>query len=162
MAKRITKADRILNDARSRVNEAKALVVEAERELADAESKVHYLYAGLNAYSAAYEALEKELTPQTRKKADKPSASAPAQKEAKAEKVPASKEMCAFVYPDQSACNCAEGNPVHEPEGGYAGYHPFEPAKPERKPRKKKDAPAVIPPSTEGVDGNGLAAEMEG
>lgn len=36
--------------------------------------------------------------------------------------------VCAFVYADSSHCNQKEDNPVHDPKGGYAGYHEFQPA----------------------------------
>jgi hypothetical protein len=38
------------------------------------------------------------------------------------------KTVCAFVYADGSACNQSGDNPIHEANGGYAGYHEFQPA----------------------------------
>jgi hypothetical protein len=35
------------------------------------------------------------------------------------------KKVCAFIYADNSACNQLEDNPIHEPDGGYAGFHSF-------------------------------------
>jgi len=40
-------------------------------------------------------------------------------------------------------------------------YHEFDVPKPRRKRKQTVDSPALIPSSSEGVDGNGLAAEME-
>ena len=36
--------------------------------------------------------------------------------------------VCVFIYADNSHCNQKEDNPVHDPNGGYAGYHEFQPS----------------------------------
>lgn len=33
--------------------------------------------------------------------------------------------ICGYIYPDKSACNQPEDNPIHAVDGGYAGYHEF-------------------------------------
>lgn len=92
----------------------------------------------------------------------KATASPPAQKDPPTEK---NKGLCSFVYPDQSACNCAEDNPVHEIEGGYAGYHPFEPPKPVvragRKSKQKSEGTSSTP-NIEGETENALAVSSGG
>lgn len=62
MAKRVTKAERILNDAAMRLEAARIRQRTAEAQLNAAK-------AACEALESAYEALEKELTPKSRQKA---------------------------------------------------------------------------------------------
>lgn len=34
---------------------------------------------------------------------------------------------CSFRYKDDTYCTLPESSPIHDPEGGYAGYHEFQP-----------------------------------
>jgi hypothetical protein len=85
------------------------------------------------------------------RKAEKPSASPPAQKEAVAAKK-VSDALCVAQVPTLDVpCGEREDALIHDPKGGYASYHPFEAAKPvaraTRKSRQKKEEPGSTPSS---------------
>ena len=142
MAKRITKYEHVLMEARTRVLTARNQVHVAESVLSQAT-------AALRAHQDAYDALEKALTPTPRKASTKKSASAKAPQDPPADK--------------NAKCGIC-GNPFNhaDHDRAYIKSHDFEPSKPVvRATRKLKQKPEVIPVSDQGVDGNGLAAEME-
>lgn len=33
---------------------------------------------------------------------------------------------CGFIYADKTVCAELEDNPIHDKNGGYAGFHPFQ------------------------------------
>ena len=82
------------------------------------------------------------------KKAEKASASPPAQKEP----TPDKEAKCGVCYEVESHAN-------HD--STYLSSHKFDAPKAGRKSRKKADAPVVIPSSDTGADDNALVAEME-
>jgi hypothetical protein len=104
MARRNTKADRILNESAMRLEAARI-----REQLA--QSQLNTAKAVLEAVHAAHGALEKELTAQPRKKTEKP-ASAPAP-------LPADKELKCSI------CGNLPGHPDHDTEH-YLGAHAFE------------------------------------
>lgn len=83
---RTTNADRILSEARERLNAARL-------DVDIAADKLNLANAAMKAHLEAYNALEKALTPKPRKKAE-PKASAPKQAEPKAQKDP----KCGICY----------------------------------------------------------------
>ncbi len=142
MSKRETKASRILNQARERMEIARQNVETAEGQLGIAN-------AALNAHTMAYNALEKELAPAPRKTAKKPAASAPAQKEPLIDTA----SRCGI-------CGNILEHPDHDTEH-YLGAHAFEGPKPARAGRKskQKSEPAPSGQSSEtGTDSAGVAA----
>src|SRR6185369_3451419 len=105
--KRQTKADRILNQARERLEIARQNVETAESQLGIAQ-------AAFNAHQMAYNALEKELAPTPRKAAKKAAGSPVERKEPQSSH---NEGLCTFIYPDKSACHCTEDNLIHDKEG---------------------------------------------
>jgi hypothetical protein len=161
MAKKITRYEQILTAARERVDAAKAGLANCHKQVAAATAEMDIAAAELRGHVAAYEALEKALTPKPRKKSEKAEKGAPALKEVPADKK-VSDALCVAQVPNIDVpCGEREDALIHDPNGGYASYHPFETATASRKPRRKKDTPTVINTFVEGVEGNGLAAEME-
>jgi hypothetical protein len=131
MGKRVSRTETILSDARERIATALHKVQGIESDLAQAS-------ATLRAHQETYEALKKALTPTPRKKPEKAAASAPAQKDPPADKK-TSDALCAANVPTLNVpCGEREDRPIHDPNGGYAGYHPFERSKPVRAGRKSK------------------------
>jgi hypothetical protein len=127
MAKRNTKADRILNDSAMRLEAA----LMRERL---AQSQLNTAKAVAEAAQQAHDALVRELTPTPREKAEKPSASPPTQKE---------------PTPDKKAKCGVCGNPEEysDHDRTYINSHDFEPPKSvARAERKSKTRSA----STEG------------
>lgn len=145
MSKRETKASRILNHARERMEIARQNVETAEGQLGIAN-------AALNAHTMAYNALEKELAPTPRKTAKKPAASAPLQKEEPIGKDP----ICGV---------CGNGQDFQDHFKPAPNYHEFEGPKPvARAPRKSKpklEAPASTP-SIEGETASVTSASNAG
>ena len=141
MARRNTKAELILNEARDRMEAAKVV-------MNDASAAMEKARAVWEAHCDAYDALKKALAPTPRKKAEKPSTSPTAPKEA----TPDKEAKCGVCYEVADHSN-------HDPT--YLSSHKFDAPKPGRKSRKKLDAPAVIPSSDTGADGHALVAEME-
>lgn len=115
----------ILIDARQRV-------ATAENDVSECHRRLEVAQAVLQACRIGYDALEKSLTLQPRQSSSsKPATKFASKSTKKAGKkraeLPANqlKIVCAFIYADGNACNQNEDNPIHEPDGGYAGYHPF-------------------------------------
>jgi hypothetical protein len=134
--KRETKAFRILNQARERMEIARQNVESAEGQLGIAN-------AALNAHTMAYYALEKELAPTPRKTAKKPAASTPTTKEQ-----PTGKDLiCGVCGNDQDYQDHFQPSP---------NYHEFDPPKSvARAPRKSK-------PKSEGTNFTpSIKGEME-
>lgn len=131
MARRNTKADRILNDSAMRFEAARIRFHLAQSQLNTAK-------AVLDAAQEAHDALVKELTPSPRNRTQKPSTSPTALKE---------------VTPDKEAkcgvCGQVADNPDHDRT--YINSHDFEPPKSAgragRKSRQKKEEPGSIPNS---------------
>jgi hypothetical protein len=129
------------------------------------EARIITLFAALSEDSKriVLDVIKSQSTTPRKAAAKKSSASPLAQKEPTA--TPGT--LCAFIYPDKSACNCAEGNPIHQPEGGYAGYHPFTKsvARAPRKSKPKSEETSSIPSletSSEDVGNAALAASGGG
>jgi len=151
MARRNTKADRILNAARERLEVARSNVETAEGQLGLAR-------AAFNAHQMAYYALEQELRPTPRKASTKKPTATQGAKEPTADKEPVPPGLCAYKFESGGVCLSPASNAIHDPTMGYRDFHEFVAAKPARKKREKKDPPAVIPIEGQGVD---LAVEME-
>jgi len=152
--KRQTKADRILNQARERLEIARQNVETAESQLGIAQ-------AAFNAHQMAYNALEKELAPTPRKAAKKAAGSPVAQKEqVKTGDVPPG--LCSHTFGSGSVCLATASNAIHDPEFEYAGHHPFVPSKPvaraSRKSRQKSEAALSDQSSGTVTDSAGVAA----
>jgi hypothetical protein len=116
--------------------------------------------AVLEAVEEAHNALVKELASAPRGKPNKPTTATQGAKEPTADKK-SDAGSCGYVDSKGWRCEGPADDVIHDKSMGYASYHEFEAAKPARKPRKKKEPPAVIPVSDQGIDGNGLVAEME-
>lgn len=143
MAKRITKADQILSEARERVVAANAVVDARRMAAAELNAAVEVAAAALRAHVAAYEALKAALTPKPRKKSEKADKGAPAQKELPKPDKKTSGALCVANVPILNVpCGDPEDHLIHSSSGGYAGYHPFEAPKPvARAPRKSRQKP---------------------
>ena len=75
------------------------------------------------------------------------------------------KPRCNFAAPDEDICDRFEDNLIHDPNGGYVGYHPFEPSKSvARAPRKSRQKSESTPSiqSTEGETVNAMSASSGG
>jgi len=132
MARRNTKADGVLSDAKKRL-------AWAQQRVADAEAQLGIANAALNAHQMNYDALEAALAP-------KPHA---------APKKPAGATQGA-ADKDLKCGTCGNVKDHADHDRTYLKSHDFEPPKAGRKKREKKDPPAVIP-----VNGTDLVAEME-
>jgi hypothetical protein len=107
MSKRETKASRILNQARVRMEIAR-------QNLETAEGQLGIARAALNARTMAYNALEKELAPTPRKAAKKPTINAPAPTEQATDKDP----ICGICGDAQDYQDHFQPSPnYHEIEG---------------------------------------------
>jgi len=150
MSEKETQRDRILNEARRRVERAEADVRNKGAALRAAE-------AVLEAHLDSYASLEAALAPKSRKASTKKPTATQGAKEPTADKK--SDVPCVAMVPTLDIpCGEREDALIHDPKGGYASYHEFDPGKPARKKREKKEQPAVIPIEGQGVD---LAVEME-
>ena len=117
---RTTNADRIVKEARERMDLAQLEFSRAARALDVAN-------AALQAHKDNVAALEVALAPKPRKKGDpKPAPAATAEKETK----PTKAKKCDVCYEDKD-------NGVHDKSMGYADYHEFDPGKPGKKAKQK-------------------------
>lgn len=145
MNKKDTKANRILSQARERMEIARQGVETAESQLGIAR-------AAFNAHQMAYEALERELAPTPRKMAKKPAASPAALKEpAKTETVPPG--LYSHAFEGGSICLAPADNAIHDPEFEYAGHHPFEAPKPAKSSGKKSKRKSEATSSIQSIEG---------
>lgn len=136
MGKRNTKADRILNNSAMRLE---AAIIREQL----AQSQLNTAKALREAAEEAHNALTAELAPTPRNASTKKAAaSAPAQSDSPADKKDSGAPCIANVPTLNVPCGEREDRPIHDPNGGYAGYHPFETPKPvARAPRKSKAKP---------------------
>jgi hypothetical protein len=133
--KRVTKADRILNDSAMRLEAARIRVQTAQSQLNSAKDVLFELHE-------AHNALEKELAPTPRKAAKKPAASPPDAKEGAKTGAVVAPGLCSHVSEGGAVCLAPPSNAVHDQSAGYAGYHPFVPSRPvARAGRKSKQKP---------------------
>jgi len=134
MSRKNTKADRILNDSAMRLEAAVLRERLAQSQLNTAKALREYA-------EEIHKGLEKEYAPTPRKTGKKPAGSATTQQEASPKDltVPCGKE----------GCNQLAASLVHDPNGGYAGYHEFEGpklvARVPRKSKQKSEATNSIP-----------------
>lgn len=100
---------------------------------ATAQSQLNAAKAVLESLQEAHGALERELTPKPRKKAE-PKPAAPKAAE-QSDPKPAKVVNCDVCYE-------LEENPIHDASLGYSGYHKFDPGKAGKK-RKTKAEPQI-------------------
>ena len=116
-AKRTTKYEQVLNDARGRVEAAKAALANCQKRVAEASAERDIAAAELRGHVAAYEALQAALTPTPRKVSKKPS--------------PSPQALNQPMRDNGAKCGvCGNKKAFDDHQPGARDFHEFDAAKP--------------------------------